>query len=101
MKILAVFWISLSGFILQEYGVFASVPATDTVAMRGHLKFLTQGPGYRNYRNPDQLNKIASYIYEHYSLYADTVYYQEFVVDGQGYKNVIASFGKIIKRGSW
>jgi hypothetical protein len=94
MKILAVFWMSLSGFILSENGVFANVPAADTVTMRGHLKFLTEGSGYRNYLNPDQLNKIASYIYQHYSLYADTVYYQEFVVDGQVYKNVIASFGQ-------
>lgn len=97
MKMLALFWVSLAGVLLSEHITLAHGRGADTTIMTSHLKFLTQGPGYRNYRNPDQLNKIASYIYQHYSLYADTVYYQEFTVDGQVYKNVIASFGKMNK----
>lgn len=93
MKILALFSVSLLTLVLSAHVTFARDPGADTALMVNHLKFLTQGPGYRNYANPDQLNKIATYIYQYYSLYADTVYYQEFAVEGQVYKNVIASFG--------
>lgn len=72
---------------------FANAVSSDTAMIKAHLAFLTQGPGYRNVNNPDRLNATAVYIHAYFELYADTVFYQEFMVDGQVFKNVVASFG--------
>lgn len=57
--------------------------------MRKHLIAITETP---NFENIDQLDLVADYIKENFSKYSDSVSVQEFTVDGQIYKNVIASF---------
>ncbi len=71
---------------------YPNLPA-DTILLRNHVDALSKTNGYRNYKNLDALNEAASYIYNCFSLYADTVYYQYFDVKGTSYKNVICSFG--------
>ena len=65
----------------------------DTVLLSKHINALSKTDGYRNYKNLDILNEAAAYIYNCFSLYADTVYYQDYDVKGTTYKNVICSFG--------
>lgn len=65
----------------------------DTALLRNHLTVITKTNGYRNYTNTSLLNKTAEYIYREFAKYADTVCYQEYVVNGRVYKNVICSFG--------
>lgn len=65
----------------------------DTIVIKAHLKTITKTEKFRNYRNIDQLNETADYIKTVFSQYSDSVFIQEFLVDGQIYKNVICSFG--------
>lgn len=66
---------------------------SDTVIIRNHLEKITKTQEFRNYKNVEQLNKIADYIYQHFHKYTDSVSFQEFEVEGKTYKNVICSFG--------
>lgn len=67
--------------------------ATDTTLIKTHLKVLTKTPKYRTHQNTDQLNQTADYIRSVFKKYADSVFIQEYTVDGKVYKNVIGSFG--------
>lgn len=57
-----------------------------------HVSFLVSGPA-RSYDNLDRLNYVAEYIFEDLKKNCDTVFYQEFTVQGVKYKNVIGSIG--------
>jgi Zn-dependent M28 family amino/carboxypeptidase len=43
--------------------------------------------------NPQMLDQVASYIFDQFKPYADSVYYQDYTFNGTRYRNVIASFG--------
>lgn len=66
---------------------------TDTLRIKSHLTSLTKTGKFRTYRNIEQLNRTAEYIKSVFSQYSDSVYFQEYTVNGQVYKNVICSFG--------
>jgi hypothetical protein len=53
-----------------------------------HVSFLVSGPA-RSYDNLDRLNYVAEYIFEDLKKNCDTVFFQEFTVQGVKYKNVI------------
>ena len=66
---------------------------TDTIIIKSHLTAITKTEKPRNHKNIDQLNKTADYIKTIFSQYSDSIFIQEFLVNGQVYKNVICSFG--------
>ncbi len=70
-----------------------SAQLTDTNLIVKHLTEITKTKGYRHFLNVDLLNKTANYISNDFKKYADTVYFQEYTVNGLIYKNVICSFG--------
>jgi hypothetical protein len=47
----------------------------------------------RNYKNPSSMDRAAEYIFKRFRQYTGRVEFQEFTVEGNSYKNVIASFG--------
>lgn len=61
--------------------------------MKVYLKDLTTPTAFRNVYNMRQLNAAADYIQKAFLQFSDSVRFQEFVVDGVTYKNVICSFG--------
>lgn len=65
----------------------------DTVSIRQHLNAIINTEKPRNYRNIESLNAVADYISLHFNKYADSVYYQSYIVKGKTYKNVVAVFG--------
>lgn len=65
----------------------------DTTKIKAHLTAITKTAKPRNHINVDQLNQIASYIFNEFSHYADTVYFQNYIADGKKYKNVVCVFG--------
>ncbi|MCC9166641.1 M28 family peptidase [Pontibacter harenae] len=65
----------------------------DTTRIKQHLTVLTKTDGYRNADNVMLLNKTADYIYNHFAQFADTVYYQEYAVGRETYKNVVCILG--------
>jgi hypothetical protein len=67
--------------------------SADTTLIRRHFENIIGTAEPRNFENTDALNEVAAYIHQEFGLYGDSTAYQEFVVDGRGYKNVITSFG--------
>lgn len=65
---------------------------SDTSLIKKHLIVLTKTGEYRAYPNTVQLNKSASYIKSVFEIYADSVSFQEFAVQGQVFRNVVATF---------
>ena len=61
------------------------------------VEFLTSIRPYRNYLNVESLNKTADYIYKTFKNFSDEVYFQEFSVGGDLYKNVICSINTHLK----
>ena len=55
------------------------------------LKYLTQIKPARNYRNIDSLNNVASYLEDRFKEIGLKTLFQSFLVDGNEYKNVIAT----------
>ncbi len=70
-----------------------STNISDTTTIKSHLTAITKTGKFRTYRNIDQLNKTAGYIQSVFSKYSDSVFIQEYSVNGHVYKNVICSFG--------
>lgn len=66
----------------------------DTLSIREHLNKIINTESPRNYKNIETLNYVADYIFKEFEKYADSVYYQPYIVDGKEYKNVICVFGK-------
>jgi Zn-dependent M28 family amino/carboxypeptidase len=73
-------------FCLPTFG-----QANQTI-LQMHVNFLVTGPA-RSYENLDRLNFVAEYIFEDLKKHCDTVFYQEYTVQGVKYKNVIGSIG--------
>jgi Zn-dependent M28 family amino/carboxypeptidase len=70
-----------------------AVDISDTTIIRRHLFSLTNTNGFRSYDNLTALNKTADYINTVFQEFSDSVATQEFLVNGQTYKNIICSFG--------
>ncbi len=83
----------LSILLLLSFNFNNSAQSTDTNLIIHHLTEITKTKGFRNFLNVDLLNKTADYISKEFEKYADTVYFQEYQVEGLTYKNVICSFG--------
>ncbi|MDQ3190078.1 MAG: M28 family peptidase [Bacteroidota bacterium] len=66
---------------------------SDTTIIKSHLEAITKTENFRTYKNIDQLNKTADYIKTVFIEYTDSVFMQEYNVNGMTYKNVICSFG--------
>lgn len=69
-------------------------PFSDSAIIAKHLRGITRVFGNRDFSNIYSLNKTADYIKEEFERFADTAFFQEFVVNDQTYKNVLCSFGK-------
>ncbi len=79
-------------FLLITNYCFA-ITISDTTIIKSHLRAITKTGKFRTYKNIDQLNQTAEYIKSVFNQYSDSVFIQEYSVNGQVYKNVICSFG--------
>lgn len=66
---------------------------TNEVQLMRHLVRLTSVYPARNAENLNALNEVSTYIFEELSLYADTVYFQPYELNGKVYRNVVSRFG--------
>lgn len=85
-KIIAVLPVFYAGFCKASN--FA-----DTAIIKTYLAALTRTEKFRTHHNTEQLDKTAGFIKSVFEQYADSVFIQEFEVNGLRYKNVICSFG--------
>ncbi|UTW65358.1 M28 family peptidase [bacterium SCSIO 12643] len=82
--------------ILTIIALFAnSVHANpiDTLSIRKHLNQIINTEHPRNHQNIETLNYVADYIFNDFNKYADSVYYQPYVIGQTEYKNVVCVFG--------
>lgn len=89
MKLNRILFFAFALFIFTSHANAQS----NTVLIEKYLTDITKTEGFRNYKNLEALNKTADYIEFVFRKYADTVYTQNFTVNGVGYKNVICSYG--------
>lgn len=66
---------------------------SDTTIIKAHLNALTKTERSRTYYNVRQLDQTAAYIENIFNQYADTVWIQEYLANGNTYRNVVCSFG--------
>lgn len=71
---------------------------SDTLLIKKHLTKITKTDGFRNHNNVKVLDQVAGYIYSVFDQYADTTYYQPYMVDGKTYRNVVCRFGSKINK---
>lgn len=88
----------ISIFFIGENFPFSSEPKdlnrlSDTLRIRKNLELIVNTENYRMYKNIDVLDTVANRIKREFSKNTSEVKFQEFIVDGKNYKNVIASFG--------
>ncbi len=62
----------------------------DTVIILNHLEQILDTDGYRNFKDTTVLNQVANYIYNDFSKYADTTFFQYYFFNGIRYQNVVA-----------
>lgn len=83
----------ISALLLILVTNFCHASTADTSIIKSHLIAITKTEKFRTYNNIDQLNKTAEFIKSVFIQYADSVFTQEYDVNGKIYKNVICSFG--------
>jgi hypothetical protein len=71
----------------------ASTKSADPDRLRRHVVALSETFHPRDFENPANLDRCADYIARHFEQSGAAVQFQEFVVDGQTYRNVIGRFG--------
>jgi Zn-dependent M28 family amino/carboxypeptidase len=67
--------------------------SVDSLNLKSDVAFLSEIQPARNHTHPEILDSIADYIFNSLKKNADTVYFQNFKVNGTLYKNVIAKYG--------
>ena len=89
--------ILLTIFVIQSYPVSSTaksfVRLADTGDIKRNLELIINTPDYRNYKNITVLDTVAKRIKEEFQRYTDRVSTQDFKVNENSYKNIIASFG--------
>ncbi|MBD3637420.1 MAG: M28 family peptidase [Crocinitomicaceae bacterium] len=65
----------------------------DTAIIKSHLQNIINTEKPRHFNNPDVLNKVSAYIFKHFKTHCDTVFYQNYKVDNNTYRNVVARIG--------
>lgn len=86
MKILFAFFFAVHIFLIRAQ--------SNSSLVVEHLNEITRSSANpRTHLNLDVLNHVAEYIFEEFSKYADSTYYQAYEINGYEYRNVICVFG--------
>lgn len=78
--------------IIIKKRVDATIPL-DVQSIKDHVVNLCEIEGYRKYDNLKGLNEAADYILKEFSEKGNKAFFQEYMADGNTYKNVIAQYG--------
>ena len=65
----------------------------DQKELEEHVRFLSELTPARNYKNMQSLNAASDYIERNFIKYGYSPTHQRYEVEGQQYKNIIASYG--------
>lgn len=78
-------------YVFQENDVTDDFVSAEK--LKDHVIFLSETISPRDSEHPENLDKAADYIQEQLMLSSADVTFQNYSVDGQNYKNVIAQYG--------
>jgi hypothetical protein len=90
--------------VLAAVGIYVAQPVTsaqlkpgaiaaDAARLERDVRAISTSFGPRDYRHPENLDRIAAFVRDEFTATGARVSEQRFPVDGVGYGNVIASFG--------
>ncbi|MCJ8312492.1 MAG: M28 family peptidase [Saccharospirillaceae bacterium] len=65
----------------------------DKDKLQQHVVFLSETAVPRDFYNPENLDNVADYIKNEFSMFADDIEFQQYVVGERSYRNVITKFG--------
>ena len=65
----------------------------DIGMIKSHVRYLTEIRPFRNYANPESLEKSAEYIMNEFKKYGSKTEYQSYKVAGREFKNVLCFLG--------
>jgi hypothetical protein len=95
--LLLIIVIVLAIFVFINYPISSTAKSferlADTTNIKRNLESIVNTPNYRNYKNIAVLDTVAERIKNEFQRYSNRVITQDYKVDGNEYKNVIASFG--------
>ncbi len=84
-------------FTIQNYPVSSNAKdltrLSDTANIRRNLESIINTAAYRNYKNTDVLDTVAERLRQEFLRHTDRVSIQNYKVNENNYKNIIASFG--------
>ncbi len=91
-------WI-LIFYVLITTPILTFVPKSNHITqasednLKKHVQYLTSTQKERNYKEVENLSKIADYLYDEFkNAGCDDVYFQKFIADKKEYKNIICDF---------
>ncbi len=94
---LLILLILLSIFVIQNYPVSSDAKffsrLSDTANIKRNLESIINTAGYRDHLNVAALDTVAARINKEFRQHTARVVEQEYPVNGNTYKNIIASFG--------
>jgi hypothetical protein len=96
VALLMLLLVALLLFITQPVFTNAPVKPTslaDVQRLRSDVEFLTKEPHRRSYPRVAELDRAADYIHKQFAAAGARVSEQTYAMDGDTYRNVIASFG--------
>ena len=89
--------ILLAIFVIQNYPVSSKAKSfarlADIANISRNLELIINTPNYRNYKNVTVLDTVAERIKKEFQRYTNRIFIQDYRVNENGYKNIIASFG--------
>lgn len=84
------FWFTTQPLVTP---VSSRPPPVDEKRLKAHVQKLSQDVYPRSFDHPRQLNSVAKYIHQQFSLSGAQVIDQKVVVEESEYRNIIARFG--------
>ncbi|MFH7765302.1 M28 family peptidase [Acinetobacter sp. BSP-28] len=86
------FWGFLcSVFISVSAWAFPSAPPASTDNLKVYLEQIIGEQGHRNYKNIQELQRVSAWIKEQMRLFGIPCQYQNYTVNGLGYRNVVCT----------
>ncbi len=86
-------------FVIQNYPFSSNAKSfsslSDTTNIRKNLELIINTPDYRTHLNVSMLDTVAERIKKEFQKYSGRVVTQDYIVNENIYKNVIASFGPV------
>jgi Peptidase family M28 len=97
LSLLAGLWAMLTQPLIPAVITKPTSPGVSADHLRSHVRMLSETLVPRDYRHPENLDRVAEYLRRELESSPGKVSEQAYQVDGRTYRNVIARFGPEMK----